>query len=511
MFPFLLGVAAIPSALGACSSSSDEAPPAAPSVSAAPSASATAVPQATNDAGVVPRAVSQARVVDLGEVPESGELTLDVPADTLGFNVVVEGVGIESQDAVGIFRVTSPSGEVVHDGFTPSGGDHRVSLSSLGEAFVAVAVPQSEAKSANPPEPGKWRLAFGSVRVSGSDLDAGPPIRMRAQARIQMGAKTGFAGGRLDLHVHVPHALRLGRGLVSADNAARSESMTKRIDLFYESLSRLFSIDRGKVFFDEAPGTLRMLTTLEQLEAAHGLAKDSGDPQAMHVLFTNAMDVVGASVAGRAPGIPGSAGRGGTPISTVILEVEDDSDTELEVVAMVHELGHFVGLSHTTEVSGTLADPLTDTERCDALADGGSFDTCPDKGNVMFPLTASSFLKASPAQRAIFHGSPVYHAYTSGVPNDVAAGGTSRGQDKALHWARAGRPLTNTERWLAAHVCTRVPFDPHTLASERGRGPAIAELRAAADDADLAGPLRRRAKLALDVLSRGAHQASPIR
>jgi hypothetical protein len=53
---------------------------------------------------------------------------------------------------------------------------------------------------------------------------------------------------------------------------------------------------------------------------------------------------------------------------------------------MAHEIGHYLGLFHTTETDGSTTDPLDDTPNCV----GRAFpDACPDLTNLMFPYAGS--------------------------------------------------------------------------------------------------------------------------
>src|SRR5207247_728228 len=103
----------------------------------------------------------------------------------LGFNVVVESTD-GATSVVGIERITSPSGEIVHDAYTPKGGSHSTSESSFG-TIASASVPQSEAKSANTPEPGTWTIRIGG----GSAEPPPPPPPLDAGSGIDAGGNDG--------------------------------------------------------------------------------------------------------------------------------------------------------------------------------------------------------------------------------------------------------------------------------------------------------------------------------
>lgn len=104
-------------------------------------------------------------------------------------------------------------------------------------------------------------------------------------------------------------------------------------------------------------------------------------------------------VLGTAGNIPGPWGVHGSVQSGIGL----NGDAIIEAmrfipaeVTMVHELGHFLGLFHTTETDGSVFEPLEDTPVCDTDTNGDGFfepSECPIAGeNIMFwgPIMATS-------------------------------------------------------------------------------------------------------------------------
>ena len=79
---------------------------------------------------------------------------------------------------------------------------------------------------------------------------------------------------------------------------------------------------------------------------------------------------------GIAAGIPGPNGIPGTAASGVMVSVDTHLDgdgetllTDLMGETMAHEVGHQLGLFHTTEDTGTEHDPIGDTPECDVEYD----------------------------------------------------------------------------------------------------------------------------------------------
>lgn len=442
-----------------------------------------------------PRAVTAPTDIDLGTFAPGAEATFVVKPNALGFNVVVETLAAGTT-LVGIERITSPNGEIVHDAFTPTGGNHPTSDSEWG-TIASASVPQGEAKSGNPPIPGTWKVRFG-----GSD-DSGAPT-MRASVRIQTGSAMGaggFVGGRLDLRVFVPKGVKVDHAYLDADAAKTHAGIARRLDAFFGGLSEQVGIDRGDVTFHGVASALDFIDSEALLREgfATSVSRPNGE-QALNLLITNGIDLGDGQAAwGIAPGIPGAHGHTGTTMSGIILAI-DDAPAIGDGLTILHEAGHFFGLNHTTELSGGFSDPLADTPKCEKIAadDPFSLRDCPDKLNVMFPTFYGSTVSAvqvSDAQRRVMRGAPVYKAYASAIDGTMAR--TSPLSVEPYTLTKSGRALAPTEQWLAASLCGNRRLAPDALVKARGRDRAIAELRAAAVDADLLSAMRRNAEVAL--------------
>lgn len=124
---------------------------------------------------------------------------------------------------------------------------------------------------------------------------------------------------------------------------------------------------------------------------------------------------------GIAGGIPGSMAVHGTRASGVALSFDDLASAvmsgfpiEFLSVVLAHEVGHFIGLFHTTEADGTSLEPLPDTGVCDLSRDANgdgmlTFDECSGLGgdNIMFWGVSDPSSTFSPTQRDVVGSAPV--------------------------------------------------------------------------------------------------------
>ena len=99
-----------------------------------------------------------------------------------------------------------------------------------------------------------------------------------------------------------------------------------------------------------------------------------------------------AGVSGQLNGPPGLRGNGYTGVAVSLVK---NSERDMPLT-LIHELGHYMGLPHTTEIAGD-ADALSDTPVC---ADVNMLDLCPDADNIMFPYNLGRSGSAFSPQQA---------------------------------------------------------------------------------------------------------------
>ncbi|MBI5497088.1 MAG: hypothetical protein HY904_18885 [Deltaproteobacteria bacterium] len=334
--------------------------------------------------------------LDLGAVTTSAagseDIAFEVPAGTGSFTVVLED---DDGLRLGARRLVAPDGTVVLN------ADDEASDLNPGTVYVGVAsvlVPSGDDPRAGA-IPGRWTLRVATYALD--DTLGVTPIPGNVERIRVLTEPVGVEGGAVDLHLSFSPALGVSFTAPSAD--AWVTALLGRVAAYLERAHLVL----GTVTFahlgghDEVPdgNAARALCTAA---SSTGLAGRSVN------LFL-VQDL--AFTSGFSGGIPGPPETWQSPGSGIVLESMGSGDATGILAA--HELFHFMGLRHTTELSGGGRDPLSDTPECPR---GTSLESCPDYGNLMFPsFPLRGDLDVSAAQTAVLWHSPWAHRVVRGA------------------------------------------------------------------------------------------------
>lgn len=332
--------------------------------------------------------------------PDGNEVTFRLPEHVAGFQVVAEGLYariLSLHDPNGRPLVEMPAGSNSSSDNRVIGGTTRNLRPAESELVDAISVPMHGAAEALSPAAGIWKM-----RIRCYD----PTTHVRVVLRR---TSDGLPKpGLLDLAVYIPDGVQLDGEPLTTANAATSGPLAKRLDAFDEKLEAYWGIRLGRrqyVAIDE-----RYVHISEDDEFGVGKATTVEGP-VMHLVVSEENGMFWAS----STGLPAPVATPGTQISQVILASkwrsktpdQYDANAAQEGNVLAHEAGHYLGLFHTSEMTGTVFDPLSDTPECDPTILAAGRNGCPDFTNVMFGGGSVTATVTSPLQRRIVQSSPL--------------------------------------------------------------------------------------------------------
>lgn len=222
-------------------------------------------------------------------------------------------------------------------------------------------------------------------------------------------------GDKIDFNVYfvgVP-----GLDSTTAANDTNMQAVLQQFDDIYATAG----VSIGKVrYFDitgDAADRYSVLRSEGDLSELVKLSQRPGDTMddvlSANIFFVQTLAMGGAI--GISAGLPGPAGLHGTHGSGVAFtseymgeQVQPSFGTELvdgnvftgQVLA--HEVGHYLGLFHTSEQGGFSYDPLPDTPECSRIS-----LNCPDIDNLMFPFAGESHVEITANQGFVVNVNPL--------------------------------------------------------------------------------------------------------
>ena|GEM_PF-3399697 len=213
--------------------------------------------------------------------------------------------------------------------------------------------------------------------------------------------------GPTDDLIHINVGLVAGSG---ASQANFADSLYAAADLLYFGTGEGVDLYEAWTFYTISDSNLSYIDSSGSAIDSLRQTAMGNDDRTVNLFVIGAFD---DSILGIAGGIPGPIGHQGYPTSGVVVAMEPHLDGNGDVDAtymaqtIVHEIGHYIGLYHTTEGSGSTWDPLSDTPQCTMSSPTPS--GCADGGNIMFwtggPGDDQSTL--SPQQANVYVSSPI--------------------------------------------------------------------------------------------------------
>jgi hypothetical protein len=219
-------------------------------------------------------------------------------------------------------------------------------------------------------------------------------------------------GGLLDLDLHF--AAGTGVKAATAKDDAFVKATLQELAALY---NRLMGAGLGQVRFFDLPATedtIKDWNHVAQVRTKY--SREGPNKLSINVFVVKKIAMGYTGLSGGIPGVPGLAGR---PVSGVVVEKQFDGKKMGRMLG--HEIGHFLGLYHTTESQkGPFKnDLISDTPVCPS---GTQAQQCPDFKNLMFPFyyQAPDPLVLSRGQATVARGSPFF--YELSYPEACGAG-----------------------------------------------------------------------------------------
>jgi hypothetical protein len=308
----------------------------------------------------------------------------------------VASVLIEIAGAEGAFRLAqleTPSGrDVVESGGFVTRDAREV------DGLVDWLYPNSPSLTL---EPGRHVLRFTAFDGSGRTVDD-EDVAVRLYTRTGAGA-----GGSVKVDLFVAD------GAAAGDLDALAADLIGRIGALYAqaglsvgdyTVAPLPMVGGASLSLD---GGRLGAPALGRLSAAMRAAGARAD--ALHLVVVRTLDDSGGSVAGYSLALPGPFAlerpTAAVLVSTAPFVGSDGTiDTGGLAVTCAHEMGHYLGLYHTSERDGRVHDPIADTPECNGDSD------CADASNVMFWTGGATRSKLTAGQGAVMRLHPLVAA-----------------------------------------------------------------------------------------------------
>jgi hypothetical protein len=322
----------------------------------------------------------------------------NISDDTVSYSITLQGEDVlSSGQNLFIASLTNPSGS------GPSPIQRNVVFCDTG--LCSALVPRKPSIEA---ETGNWQYGLGTLEDSLSAIDVN---NLSLDIVVRKGPSP-------NLQANFPASLKI-KPFLTASSIAESE-----LALVLSQIEKIANDNKIKVEIDPItvitdPRFEEVSSDFEDVDTAELVTM--GDADKVNLFFLESFSGFnGGSLLGISAGLPGTMGvKGkfnGVLINATVTRIGPDefyARTTAEIT--FHEMGHFLGLYHTTERLFGINDVIDDTPECTAAEHDvnnnsvADIPECPDGFNLMFWNTDLSTPKEvmSNDQRTTIYFSPI--------------------------------------------------------------------------------------------------------
>lgn len=327
-------------------------------------------------------------IVDFGSQSFSGNLTaqlsVDIPADAIAFTIEATG---GASDTAGLGELIGPGDEIYEN------------TSATGQY---IWIPGTEVFTAQVPNTDRTGLQLvsggGTYRFRVRRLGGASSTNVR----VIIERRAGGIGGNevLDLNVFLANAITPTAATAATDT--RLQAILTRIDaILAQQGIRLGAVD----YYDVTDSTYDNVTSAEFGDMLQ--LTSTATHERLNLFFVN--QAIGGGVVGVSATLGGPK-KNGTSLSGVMSVYSGFSTNTVGLIA-AHEVGHFLGLYHTVEQSGS-HDFIDDTAEC--LASGTNGACSVTGGGYLMHWQAVGGADISDGQGLVIRGHPLVDPNTSG-------------------------------------------------------------------------------------------------
>ncbi len=297
--------------------------------------------------------------IELGSVTLSNgvsdELAFELPADVTTFTVVIQG---PVEVMFGVARLDGPTGLLVSDDASNISLLESYLLGPFAAQFKSpnrVTGKEGVASALFPNNP-SVNVSGGTYHMKVRGLQVANGNGFSGNAAVAIDYKSSVtAHASIDVHVYLT-----GAGGLTTDTATAAlltGALARLAEIYAQANIELGSVS----FHDIDPSFATRDVTAASLGPMFQLSLGNGPGLHYFLVDRFVGSIPGGMVGGIAGGLPGPPLRPGTVSSGVAVAVTAaNGDARVLAHVMAHEGGHWLGLFHTSEITGT-ADQLDDT------------------------------------------------------------------------------------------------------------------------------------------------------